>query len=68
MILFSKMFSVFYTVKFVYICVFMAFYISRCLCDTIMGPVNVCCYVCNAKNIYVNNNNKFLIQSAVSAK
>jgi len=66
---FLKCLQYFYAVKIVYICVFIVFYISCCLCDTIMDPWNVCCYVCMyAKNLYVNNNNKFLIQSRVSAK
>jgi hypothetical protein len=41
-----KMFIVFYTVKIVYICVFMTCSTSYCLCDTLMNSWNVCMYVC----------------------
>ena len=40
------MFTVPYTVKIVYICVFMTHSTSYCLCDTHMDPVNVHMYVC----------------------
>jgi hypothetical protein len=45
MILFCKMFIVFYTVKIVYICVFMTLFTSYCLCDMLMDPQNVCIYL-----------------------
>jgi len=41
-----KMFIVFYTVKIVYICVYMTCSTSCCLCDTLMDVWNVCMYVC----------------------
>jgi hypothetical protein len=45
-VLFCKMFIVFYTVKNVSICAFMTCATSSCLCDTLMDPWNVCMYVC----------------------
>jgi len=38
------MFKVFYTVKIVYICVFMTSSTSYCLCDTFTDPWNLCIY------------------------
>ena len=35
------MYLVFYTVKIVYVCVFMACSSSYCLCDTLMDPWNI---------------------------
>jgi len=37
---------VFYTVKIVYIYVFMTCSTPCCLCDTLMDPWNICMYVC----------------------
>ena len=39
------MFVVFYTANIVYICVFMNWSTSNCLCDTSMDPWNVCMFV-----------------------
>jgi hypothetical protein len=44
--MFYKLFVVFYTVKIMYICVFMICYTSFCLCDTLMDPWNECVCVC----------------------
>ena len=38
--------AVFYTVKIVCICVFMAYFTSDCLCDKLMDPWNVCLCKC----------------------
>jgi hypothetical protein len=40
---------VLYTVTIVYICAFVTFSASYCLCYTIMNPRNVCMYVCTSK-------------------
>jgi hypothetical protein len=40
------MFVVFYTVKLVYIRVFMNFSTTYCLFDRLMGPWDICVYVC----------------------
>jgi hypothetical protein len=47
MMLFCKMFIVFYTVKIVYICVFMIYSTSYCLCDTRIHGM----YVCTSQNM-----------------
>jgi hypothetical protein len=40
------MFLVFCALKIVYICVFMTCSTSNFLCDTPMGPLNVCMHIC----------------------
>jgi len=40
------MIIVIYTVKIVYICVFMTCSISYCLCDTLLDPWNACMKSC----------------------
>ena len=71
------MFLVFYTVKIVYICVFMTFSTSYCLSDTLMDPRKVCTYVCVYICMYyvqyilslllfvVSSKNKFKLNSDV---
>ena len=41
-ILFYKMFIVFFTAKILYICIFMTCSTSYCLCDALVDPRNVC--------------------------
>jgi hypothetical protein len=48
------MFMAFYTAKFVNICVFMTFYISCFLGETLMGPWTVYMYVCVYACVYVD--------------
>ena len=51
-ILFCKMFVVFYTVKIVYMCVIMTCFTSYCLCDALMASWNTCVRVCTHMHTY----------------
>jgi hypothetical protein len=46
-IVFCNLFMLFYTTNIMYICVFMTFSTSYCLCDTLMDiKMHVCMYIC----------------------
>jgi hypothetical protein len=57
------MFIVFYTVKIVYICVFMTHSTSCCLSNTQIHGLYVCMYTIICKNIVIQEIRMFIIKS-----